>query len=179
MNRFTLLFYILLFPSLLFTTNSLSAKQTVSADYMHGFDGIDGLRFAYRPFTRDITTQWFGDIKLYWEASAVVWEYGESNTRSTSYAVSLTPVFMKQITTIANRYSLYIEAGIGASYIGDQEVAGKDIGSNYQFEDRLGVFVELDESQHVAVRYMHFSNGGFNSDNPGLDFLNLSYAYHF
>ncbi|APE04390.1 acyloxyacyl hydrolase [Alteromonas sp. MB-3u-76] len=179
MKRHSPLFYFSLFSTLLLNAAPLCAKQTVSADYMHGFDGIDGVRFAYRPITQDIATSWFGDIKLYWEASAVVWEYGETNTRSTSYAVSITPVFMKQITDIADKYPLYLEAGIGASYIGDQEVAGKDIGSNYQFEDRLGLLMELDESQDVAIRYMHFSNGGLNSDNPGLDFLNLSYAYHF
>jgi lipid A 3-O-deacylase len=155
------------------------AKQTVSVDYMHGFDDIDGLRFGYRPVEQTLATDWFGDIKLYWEVSAVVWEYGDEDTHSTSYGVSLTPVFMKRIGTLQDKYPVYFEAGIGASYIGDQKVAGKDIGSNYQFEDRLGIFVDIDESQHVALRYMHFSNGGFNNDNPGLDFLNLSYAYHF
>lgn len=155
------------------------AKQTLSVDYMHGFDDIDGLRFGYRPVEQTLVTDWLGDIKLYWEVSAVVWEYGKNDDHSTSYAASLTPVFMKQIATWNNEYPVYLEAGIGASYIGDQKVAGKDIGSNYQFEDRLGVFVDLDDNQHVALRYMHFSNGGLNNDNPGLDFLNLSYAYHF
>lgn len=170
----------LLFSFLItFTANSVQARQTVSVDYMHGFDDIDGMRFAYRPLEQTFVTDWFGDLKLYWEVSAVVWEYGENDTHSTSYAASITPVFMKQVATLNDQYPVYIEAGIGASYIGDQEVAGKDIGSNYQFEDRIGIFVELDKKQHVALRYMHFSNGGFNNDNPGLDFLNLSYAYHF
>ena len=163
----------------LLSATTVFAKQTVSVDYMHGFDDIDGMRFAYRPLEQTLATEWFGDIRLYWEVSAVVWEYGENDTHSTSYAASITPVFMKQISTLYDKYPVYIEAGIGASYIGDQKVAGKDIGSNYQFEDRIGVFVELDKKQHVALRYMHFSNGGFNNDNPGLDFLNLSYAYHF
>ena len=163
----------------LLSATTVFAKQTVSVDYMHGFDDIDGMRFAYRPLEQTLATEWFGDIRLYWEVSAVVWEYGENDTHSTSYAASITPVFMKQVSTLYDKYPVYIEAGIGASYIGDQKVAGKDIGSNYQFEDRIGVFVELDKKQHVALRYMHFSNGGFNNDNPGLDFLNLSYAYHF
>ncbi|GFD69031.1 acyloxyacyl hydrolase [Alteromonas sp. KUL106] len=160
-------------------TFTAQARQTVSVDYMHGFDGIDGMRLAYRPLEQTLVTDWFGDIKLYWEISAVVWEYGKNDSHSTSYAASITPVFMKQITTLNNKYPIYLEAGIGASYIGDQEVAGKDIGSNYQFEDRIGFFMELDKKQHVALRYMHFSNGGFNNNNPGLDFLNVSYAYHF
>ena len=155
------------------------AQQTVSVDYMHGFDDIDGLRFAYRPFEQVLVTDWFGDISLNWEASAVIWEYGDNNTHSVSYAASITPVFTKQVATLYEKHPIIIEGGIGISYIGDQKVAGKDIGSNYQFEDRLGILVKLDNYQHVALRYMHFSNGGFNNDNPGLDFLNFSYAYHF
>lgn len=156
----------------------LQAKQTVSVDLMKGFDDIDGIRLAYRPLEHNFSSQWFGDIKLYWELSAYHWEYGEHNNHSTSYALSITPIFMKQISTVYN-YPLYVEAGIGASFINDEKVAGKDIGSNYQFEDRVGLLLELDNSQQVALRYMHFSNGGFNSDNPGLDFINLSYAYRF
>ena len=164
--------------ALLLLPNLVQAKQTISVDYMNGFDDIDGIRFAYRPIEHNLSTGWFGDIKLYWELSAYHWEYGEENNHSTSYALSITPIFMKQISTVYD-YPLFVEAGIGASFINDEKVAGKDIGSNYQFEDRLGLVLELDESQHVALRYMHFSNGGFNSDNPGLDFMNLSYAYSF
>lgn len=156
----------------------VQAKQTVSVDYMHGFDDIDGLRFSYRPLEHNLSTSWFGDLRLYWEFSAYHWQYGDNNTHSTSYALSITPIFMKQIGSVYD-YPIYFEAGIGASFINDQKVAGKDIGSHYQFEDRLGLILEVDKSQHIGLRYMHFSNGGFNSNNPGLDFVNLSYAYHF
>ncbi|MDB2331595.1 acyloxyacyl hydrolase [Alteromonas sp.] len=156
-----------------------TAGQQVSVDYMIGFDDVDGIRFAYQPLEQSLSTSWFGEITLSWEVSAVVWEYGDGNTRSSSYAASLTPVFKKQIASWNDDYPVYVEAGIGVSYIGDQEIAGKDIGSNYQFEDRLGILVELDESHDIAMRYMHFSNGGFNNNNPGLDFLSLSYAYRF
>lgn len=125
---------------IIFTASSVQAKQTVSVDYMHGFDDIDGMRFAYRPLEQTLTTDWFGDLKLYWEVSAVVWEYGENDTHSTSYGASLTPVFMKQVSTLYDKYPVYIEAGIGASYIGNQKVAGKDIGSNYQFRRQIRCF---------------------------------------
>lgn len=38
---------------------------------------------------------WFGDLKLYWEVSVVVWEYGENDIYSISYGVLLIFVFMK------------------------------------------------------------------------------------
>jgi hypothetical protein len=34
-------------------------------------------------------------------------------------------------------------------------------------------------AKSLAVRYMHHSNGGLNDDNPGLDFLSLTYAREF
>lgn len=88
---------------------------------------------------------WFGDLKLYWEVSVVVWEYGENDIYSISYGVLLIFVFMKQVLMFYDKYFVYIEVGIGVSYIGNQKVVGKDIGFNYQFEDRLGVFVEIDK----------------------------------
>ena len=62
--------------ALLLLPNLAQAKQTVSVDYMNGFDNIDGIRFAYRPLEHNLSTGWFGDIKLYWELSAYHWEYG-------------------------------------------------------------------------------------------------------
>ena len=48
---------LLLFSFLIiFSTNSVQAKQTVSVDYMHGFDDIDGMRFAYRPVEQTLLT---------------------------------------------------------------------------------------------------------------------------
>jgi lipid A 3-O-deacylase len=87
----------------------------------------------------------------------------------------------KQFATIADKYPLKCEFGVGASLINDTIFAGKDIGSNYQFEDRFGLVLEFDDNlkQSVAIRYMHYSNGGLNAKNPGMDFLNLSYAMHF
>ena len=96
-------------------------------------------------------------------------------------AVAISPVIVKQLTTVYDKYPLYLEAGIGASLVNDRHFAGKNIGSHYQFEDRLGFLLSLDEQENnqIALRYMHYSNGGLNSDNPGLDFLNVSYSYHF
>ena len=54
-------------------TFSSMAGQSVAIDYLHGFDDIKGVRVAYRPVTTSLYTDWFGDIKLYWEASFNVW----------------------------------------------------------------------------------------------------------
>jgi lipid A 3-O-deacylase len=34
-------------------------------------------------------------------------------------------------------------------------------------------------SKMLAVRYMHYSNAGLSSRNPGMDFLNIAYSWRF
>ncbi|QPG05702.1 acyloxyacyl hydrolase [Salinimonas marina] len=158
-----------------------AATQTVAVDYLQGSDDIKGVRLAYRPASHEITTDWFGKINLYWEASMNFWEYGDDNTHSSNFALSVSPVLTKRIGTIAESYPVYFEFGIGASLVNDREFAGKDMGSHYQFEDRIGFIFSLNEKQtsQVSVRYMHYSNAGLNDKNPGLDFLSVAYAHHF
>jgi hypothetical protein len=159
-----------------------AADQSVAIDYLHGEGDLSGIRLAYRPYHGQITQiEWLGEVDLYWELSVNFWEFGTDNQHDTNYAVALSPVFSSQFATIADKYPLKWEFGIGVSLINDTIFAGKDIGSHYQFEDRLGLVLEFGDNleQSFAVRYMHYSNGGLNDKNPGMDFLNLSYAMHF
>jgi lipid A 3-O-deacylase len=159
-----------------------AADQSVAIDYLHGEGDLSGIRLAYRPYHGQITPiEWLGEIDIYWELSVNFWEFGADNQHDTNYALALSPVISKQFTTIAGKYPLKWEFGIGVSLINDTIFAGKDIGSHYQFEDRLGLVLEFGDNlqQSFAVRYMHYSNGGLNDKNPGMDFLNLSYAMHF
>jgi lipid A 3-O-deacylase len=159
-----------------------AADQSIAIDYLHGEGDLSGTRLAYRPYHGQITQiQWLGEFDLYWELSVNFWEFGADNQHDSNYALALSPVMSKQFATIADKYPLKWEFGIGVSLINDTIFAGKDIGSHYQFEDRLGRVLEFDDNlkQSVAIRYMHYSNGGLNDKNPGMDFLNLSYAMHF
>jgi hypothetical protein len=162
--------------------NVLAREQAVAIDYLHGEGDLTGIRLAYRPHHTQITSfDWLGDLDLYWEVSVNFWEFGRDNQHETNYAIALSPVFSKQFDTLYDKYPLKWEFGIGVSLITDTRFAGKNIGSHYQFEDRLGLILEFGEqlAESIAVRYMHYSNGGLNDDNPGLDFLNLSYARQF
>lgn len=177
-------FYAFLFAALCMLPLTAQAKpphQTVTLDYMHGTDNIDGLRFAYRPLTQQWQTDWLGTFNLYWEGSVNLWEYGEQDTHSSNYALSLSPVFLKRLTSLGGQYPLYAEFGVGVSVVNDKTFAGKHIGSHFQFEDRLGLTLSLNEPEtsQITLRYIHYSNAGLSDKNPGLDFLSLSYAYHF
>ncbi|WP_158966568.1 acyloxyacyl hydrolase [Paraglaciecola sp. L3A3] len=162
--------------------NVQASEQAVAIDYLYGEDDITGVRLAYRPYNTQFTSiDWLGSLDVYWEVSVNFWEYGPHNQHDTNYAVALSPVFSNQFDTLYGKYPLKWEFGIGVSLVNDTHFAGKDIGSHYQFEDRLGLVLQFGQQldSSLAVRYMHYSNGGLDDHNPGVDFLNVSYAKTF
>lgn len=163
-------------------STSQAQHQAIAIDYLLGEGDLKGVRLAYRPINTRLTEiEWLGDVDIYWEMSVNFWEFGEQNQHETNFALALSPVISKQFATVANKYPLKWEFGIGVSLVDDTRFAGKDIGSHYQFEDRLGLILQFGQqvTHSLAIRYMHYSNGGLNDHNPGMDFLNLSYAKSF
>ncbi|MBC3767660.1 acyloxyacyl hydrolase [Neptunicella marina] len=178
MNKLAVIWVALLLHFL--PAHAANLNQGIAIDYLDGESRLSGLRLAYRPYYGTFSQiKQLGELDVYWEMSVNLWEFGENNHHDTNLAIAISPVFSSQFTTVANKYPLKWEFGIGVSLIDDTQFAGKDIGSHYQFEDRLGLVMLLDEQQSVSMRYMHYSNGGLNSKNPGLDFFNLSYGYRF
>ena len=170
--------------ALLFNSKARASltQQSIAIDYLVGEHNISGVRLAYRPIHQRFDDLFLmGDVDLYWEVSMNLWEYGDTHRHETNFAVALSPVFSWHLKDINSRYPLSVEFGIGVSLVEDTRFAGKDIGSHYQFEDRLGLSLAFGENLNhsAAIRYMHYSNGGLNAKNPGMDFLNMAYAYKF
>lgn len=159
--------------------NQYVQAQTAAIDLVKGEGEVLGLRLGYRPVEWHITEiPLLGDAQLYMEASANLWRYGEEPEYHSNLAIALSPVLMKQFGTLYQR-ALYWEFGIGFSLLDKQRFAGKNLGSHYQFEDRIGLIWQLQNDEQLALRYMHYSNAGLQQPNPGLDFLALSYAHTF
>lgn len=159
-----------------------NTDSALAVDLLLGEQDLTGVRLAYRPHIYQLEdVPYFDWLDIYWEVSVNFWEYGDNNKHETNYAVAISPVIGKTFYHVNDKYPLRWEFGIGVSLVHDTRFAGKDIGSHYQFEDRLGLAMDFGQNmkQSLALRYMHYSNGGLNSKNPGLDFLNLSYAYRY
>lgn len=158
------------------------AQQAYSVEYMTGSADMHGVRLAYRPdIEHKLDLPLIGDTLVQWEASLNLFDVHGSAKNEATYGVSISPVFIKDIPSFSADYPLSAEFGIGVAYVHREKFGGVDIGSLYQFEDRLGIVMGLDkesESQ-VALRYIHYSNGGFNTTNPGLDFLSVAYISKF
>ena len=178
----TILFFTLMLSTFASYSSERQLSQAVAVDVLIGSDDIDGIRLAYRPHVYHLEDILFFDqLDIYWEVSMNFWEYGEFNKHETNYVLAFSPVIGQTFYYVDGKYPLRWEFGIGVSLVEDTRFAGKDIGSHYQFEDRLGLAIDFGQNsrQSAAIRYMHYSNGGLNSKNPGVDFLNLSYAYSF
>lgn len=153
----------------------------LSVEYLKGEGRVHGLRLAYQPLELHFTTlPVLGDANLYLEASTNFWQYGQPSQYETNVAVALSPVLKKQFANW-NDKPVFWEFGIGVSMLNKRQFAGKDLGSYFQFEDRLGLLIALDPQNRkmLAIRYMHYSNAGLSSRNPGMDFLNMAYSWRF
>ena len=70
------------------------------------------------------------------------------------------------------------------SYTGDwtwvsEKIVGlRELGSSFQFEDRVGAGFR-NGPHDWNLRYIHYSNAGFEEPNDGLDLVMINYGYHF
>jgi len=103
-------------------------------------------------------------VSGYWEASLNYWDADDANV----YAAALSPVFVLFFTPGSGKVQPYLEFGIGAALISDHSFAGREMSTNFQFEDRLGLGVRT-ERWDFHYRFMHYSNGGIEKPNNGFD----------
>ncbi|HEA18477.1 MAG: acyloxyacyl hydrolase [Pseudoalteromonas prydzensis] len=177
-KRLTLL---ILLSISMFSGLSYGASYTLSPhgyaiDYIQGEGDVKGLKLAYQYHPESLQSL-FKNTHIYLESSINLWQYGAKNSHQTNTVLALSPVFQYPIGSVAN-IPLYFEAGIGVSLINDTHFAGKNVSTHYQFEDRLGFVADFGKTK-AALRYLHYSNAGFKSPNPGLDFISLSLARRF
>ena len=160
---------------------SAAMADEMAIDLLKGEGDVTGVRLAYRPYHATITDfPLIGDVNLYLELSANKWRYGDPAEYDDNLAIALSPVLTRQFATVDDK-ALFWEFGIGVSFLDKKRFAGKNLGSYYQFEDRLGLTLALDpaKKRSISLRYFHYSNGGLEKPNPGMDFINLSYAWRF
>ena len=80
------------------------------------------------------------------------------------------PVFY--ITTASKSHS-YGEPGLSIALMANDEISGRKLSANYQFESRLGLGHKID-SYDLKFTIFHYSNGDTKGANQGMDILMLS-----
>jgi lipid A 3-O-deacylase len=133
---------------------------------------------TYRLGTQfDFSSSWFetnvGRLTGYWDAAYTYWDGDET---ASNHTLSFSPVFVYEFA--GETVKPYIEGGIGVSVFESTELEDSDLGSSFQFEDRLGVGLRF-ASQEVGIRAIHYSNAGIKQPNDGIETYSLHYRLSF
>lgn len=122
---------------------------------------------------KDFQSRWWqsdvGFLTGYWDAGYTFWK---GDKRSDNHSISVSPVLLYQFN--ADVFKPYIEAGIGVALFENTRIESRNLGSSFQFEDRLGVGVRF-YNQALSVRATHYSNAGLKNPNDGIEAYSLHY----
>ncbi len=130
-----------------------------------------GRQWKFKP------TFWQGEsasLSGYYEGSINYW----STDGDDVFAVAFSPVFVLSFGSDDGGYHPFIEAGVGLAILSDDMVAGRNMGSSWQFENRIG-FGMRSARMGFHYRYMHYSNGDLSKPNQGIDAHVIGMTYRF
>ena len=111
-----------------------------------------------------------GRLTGYWSGAYTYWEGDETAGNN---SLSASPVLVYEFS--GRSIKPYIELGVGVAFFSSTEIENNNLGSSFQFEDRLGVGVRFVGGHEVGIRATHYSNAGMTSNNDGVE----SYALHY
>jgi lipid A 3-O-deacylase len=114
-----------------------------------------------------------GRLTGYWDAGYTYWEGDET---SSNHSLSFAPVFVYEFA--GETVKPYVEAGIGVAAFANTELEDNDLGSSFQFEDRIGLGLRF-SGQEVGIRAIHYSNAGIKQPNDGVEAYTLHYRTSF
>ena len=155
---------------------SISAAQAADLAFAVGSTGESTMTYRFGvqcDFERNFSESETGRFTGYWDTAYTYWQ-GDKTASNNS--LSLAPVFVYEFA--GETIKPYIEAGIGVAFFSDTELEDNNLGSSFQFEDRLGFGVRFN-GQEIGVRAMHYSNAGLSSNNDGAENYSLHYATAF
>jgi lipid A 3-O-deacylase len=149
-----------------------------AADVTFAIGQSDESTMVYRLGTQfDFNRRWMesttGHLSGYWDAGYTYWQGDET---ASNHSLSLAPVFVYEFA--GDNVRPYVEAGIGLAFFSSTELEGSDLGSSFQFEDRLGFGLRF-AGQEVGLRALHYSNAGLKQPNDGAEAYTLHYRLSF
>lgn len=116
-----------------------------------------------------------GRLGGYWDTAYTYWDGGDE--ASAAHSLSFSPVLTYEFAGF--RYTPYVEAGIGVALFSKTDVGEQQLGSSFNFEDRLGLGLRLPGERTLGLRAMHYSNAGLKQPNDGIESYSLFYSQAF
>lgn len=158
----------------------LACATTASANHSAGLSGgigepgnLKGLRAHYRYNFFD-----YYPFNFYLDASIANWSI-DSDFDSNVTIFALAPVIRANVI-YPHGYNFFLELSIGPSYKSTRYVGNIKTGSNFNFQDILGVGTVIRDKFSISLNYVHYSNASLAKPNTGIDVSPmLSLSYHF
>ncbi|NMH65343.1 acyloxyacyl hydrolase [Shewanella sp. SHSM-M6] len=146
-----------------------------------GDGNTEGVKLAYEADTRLLNAwlpAWLAEGELSLETSVGYWGYDGKKGHETNWLLTGSPVLRYPLGSLADQ-DVFIEVGVGLALLQETRFANRNLDTHYQFESRLGLETRLGEADRhrLGLNYLHYSNAGLSSPNPGMDFISLSYRY--
>ncbi|WP_367237389.1 acyloxyacyl hydrolase [Pseudomonas sp. Rh2] len=111
-----------------------------------------------------------GRLTGYWDGAYSYWDGDET---ASNHSLSFAPVFVYEFA--GESVKPYIEAGIGVALFSSTELESNELGSSFQFEDRIGVGLRFAGGHELGIRAIHYSNAGIRQPNDGVESYSLHY----
>lgn len=111
-----------------------------------------------------------GRLTGYWDAGYTYWKGDEA---SSNHSLSIAPVFVYEFN--GDSVKPYLELGVGIAGFDSTEIEDRELGSSFQFEDRIGAGLRFAVGHELGIRAIHYSNAGLKQPNDGVE----SYAVHY
>ncbi len=141
-------------------------------------DEIDMYRMSLRrKFKRSWFETDFGRLTGVWDLSLGYWDGANSEVS----LLSLSPVFRYLPNAQPLGVQWFLDGGVGATFTSDTQIDGRDLSTNFQFEDQIGIGGILGEQQNFefSYRFMHYSNANLDTPNDGVDIHMFHLVYWF
>ena len=133
------------------------------------------------PWTSWRSELWGSEVRGYWDIYASRWSYDSVDGGSGHATLAgITPTF--RLRPDNGRSPWFLEGGVGITYMDKRyHTPHKEFSTRYNFASHLGLGYSLRaQPQHeIAIRVQHLPNAGIKRPNPGENFVQLRYAYHF
>lgn len=115
-----------------------------------------------------------GYLTGYWDTA---WTYWEGSYAAGAHSLSFSPVFVYQFH--GQRLRPFVEFGIGVSLFSKTRVGERKLGSAFNFEDRIGIGLILDDGSRIGLRAIHYSNADIKQPNMGIESFAFFYTKSF
>jgi len=123
---------------------------------------------------------WGGELRGHWDINLSRWSFDGVAGYNSINVLGITPTL--RLRPNQGRSAWFWEAGIGGTLADDRyRTTHKEFSTTFNFASHIGLGVNFGarREHEVSVRVQHVSNASIKRPNPGENFVQLRYGFHF